>query len=393
MKGSIYAAQGVSSSKGDVHAAIARHDKGLFPGAFCKILPDYFTGDSEHCIIAHADGAGTKAALAYVAWREGLGLRVWRGIAQDGLVMNFDDVGCVGARGPFVASNSLGRNAFLITGDVIAALIDGAQEFCDEMTGLGIPCHVGGGETADIGDLDRTVTVDSTVVCRMERNKVIDASRMVPGDLIVGFSSTGQASWEKTSNSGIGSNGLTNARHSLLSGVYATRYPETFSPQMPSELVYYGNYQLTDPLPGGEGFTIGSALLSPTRTYLPLVKALLQGIPFGTIHGLIHCSGGGQTKIGNSGAPYNRYVKDNLFPVPPLFALIQSAGMTWEEMHAVYNMGHRLEAVVSGDERAQQCIDIAKFYNIEAKVVGHVERGDKLDREVVIRTPNGEFIY
>jgi phosphoribosylformylglycinamidine cyclo-ligase len=388
-----YAARGVSTGKEDVHQAVAKHDKGLFPGAFCKILPDYLTGSTEHCLVMHADGAGTKSALAYVAWREGFGLEVWEGISQCSLVMNLDDEGCVGALGPFIISNSIGRNKFLVPGEVIGTLIGGAQKFCDNMTDLGIPCYVGGGETADVGDLNRTVTVDSTIICRMERKSVIDASRMALGDWIVGFSSTGQAYWESEPNSGIGSNGLTNGRHSLFRKVYVEKYPETFAPQMPADLVYCGEYAVGNALPNADGFTIGSALLSPTRTYLPLIKKLLRIFSAQEIHGLIHCSGGGQTKIKKFGQPYNRYVKDNLFPVSPLFELIKGAGMSWREMYEVYNMGHRLEAIVATELHAQMCIGVARACGIEAKVIGRVEKGDKPEGEVLIKTPHGEFLY
>jgi phosphoribosylformylglycinamidine cyclo-ligase len=391
-----YQARGVSAGKAEVHAAIAGQDQGLFPGAFCKIVPDDLTGDPAHCLVMHADGAGTKSSLAYLAWMEGLGEQVWEGIAQDSLVMNLDDCACVGALGPFLVSNTIGRNAKRVPGTAIAGIVRGYQKVCELLAREGIPCRMTGGETADVGDLVRTVIADSTVVARIRRERVIDAARMAPGDLILGFSSTGQARWEERPNSGIGSNGLTNARHDLLGGYRAT-YPETFAPEIDPALAYSGSLELRDALPDGGGMSVGEALLSPTRTYLPLIRRLLEALPAADVHGLIHCSGGGQAKIlkfGAHGRPTgNRYVKDTLFPVPPLFAAIQrEVELSWAEMHTVYNMGHRLEAVVP--ERAvAACLDVAKDCAIDAQVVGRVEDRGAPGNEVVVRTAHGEFRY
>jgi phosphoribosylformylglycinamidine cyclo-ligase len=392
-----YQARGVSAGKAEVHAAIAGQDHGLFPGAFCKVVPDLITGDAAHCLVMHADGAGTKSSLAYLAWREGAGTGVWAGIAQDSLVMNLDDCACVGAMGPFLISNTIGRNAKRIPGEVIAAIVNGYQRLCDHLGALGIPCIMTGGETADIGDLVRTVVVDSTILVRLRRDEVIDAARMGPGDVIVGFSSTGQATWEDAPNSGMASNGLTSARHDLLHPDYRARYPESFAPEVDPALVYCGPHHLSDPLPGDAAFTAGSALLSPTRTYLPLIKRLLDSIPRKDLHGLIHCSGGGQSKIVRFGRGHhghgNRYVKNNLFPVPPLFTAIQAATrQSWSGMYAVYNMGHRLEAVVPRDAVAA-CLDAAKACRIDAQEVGHVEAAEGPGNEVVVKSPFGEFVY
>ncbi len=392
-----YQQRGVSAGKAEVHAAIRNQDLGLFPGAFCKIVPDLVADDPAQCLVVHADGAGTKSSLAYLAWREGLGAQVWAGIAQDSLVMNLDDCACVGALGPYLVSNTIGRNAKRIPGEVIAGIVNGYQALCDRLTGLGMPCIMTGGETADLGDLVRTVVVDSTITARLRRDRVVDAARMVPGDVIVGFSSTGQATWEDAPNSGMGSNGLTSARHDLLHADYRTKYPESFAPEIDPELVYCGPYRLTDPLPGDPSMTVGQALLSPTRTYLPLIKRLLEAVGVADLHGLIHCSGGGQSKIVRFGAGHrgkgNRYVKDNLFPVPPLFAAIQAATrQSWSGMYAVYNMGHRLEAIVPpGAVRA--CLDAAAACRIDAQVVGRVESADGAANEVVVKSPFGEFTY
>lgn len=392
-----YQARGVSASKAEVHSAIAKQDAGIFPGAFCKVVPDHITGDQDHCLVVHADGAGTKSSLAYLAWREGAGLKTWTGIAQDSLVMNLDDCACVGALGPYLISNTIGRNAKIIPGEVIAAIVAGYQHLCDRLSAQGIPCIMTGGETADLGDLVRTVVVDSTVAVRLRRDRVIDAGRMAPGDLIVGFSSTGQAAWEDVPNSGLGSNGLTSARHDLLHADYRLKYPESFAPEVDPAFIYCGPHHLNDPLPGDAAFTIGSALLSPTRTYLPLIKHLLEGLPHMDLHGLIHCSGGGQSKIVRFGglgrSRGNRYVKDNCFPVPPLFAAIQAAtGQSWSGMYSVFNMGHRLEAVVPPHAVAA-CLDAAQHCRIAAQVVGRVEAADGPTNEVVVKSPFGEFVY
>jgi len=392
-----YQARGVSAAKHEVHAAITGQDPGLFPGAFCKVIADALSGDPLHCLVMHADGAGTKSSLAYIAWMEGLGEAVWSGIAQDALVMNLDDCVCVGATGPFLISNTIGRNAKRIPGSVIKGIVSGYERMCAVLEREGIRCIMTGGETADVGDLVRTLIVDSTVVCRLPRREVIDAARMAPGDVIVGFSSTGRARWEDADNSGIGSNGLTSARHELLDGVYRARYPESFAPEIPSELVYSGSLGLTTPLEAGSQLTAGAALLSPTRTYAPLVKRLLAAVERSAIHGLIHCSGGGQAKIAKFGAPGqavgNRYVKDQLFPVTPLFAAIQrQAGLSWQEMHTVYNMGHRLEAVVTPTVAAT-CIAISQECGIAAQVVGRVEAAAGPGNEVQVRTAHGTFSY
>jgi phosphoribosylformylglycinamidine cyclo-ligase len=392
-----YRARGVSAAKADVHAAIATQDAGIFPGAFCKIMPDLLAGDAKQCLVIHADGAGTKSSLAYLAWREGFPPELWAGIAQDSLVMNLDDCACVGALGPFLISNTIGRNAKRIPGEVIARIIDGYQKLCDLLTRQGIPCHLAGGETADVGDLVRTIIVDSTVTARLPRDRVIDAGRMVPGDVIVGFSSTGQAAWEAMPNSGIGSNGLTSARHELLGHDYRTRFTETYAPEVEADLVYCGRFKLNDALPGDANFTVASALLSPTRTYLPLIRRLLEVMPRIDLHGLIHCSGGGQSKIvkfgGRGRKNGNRYVKDTLFNPPPLFeALKEATGQTWAEMYSVYNMGHRLEAIVPPN-RVDLCLAAARDARIDAQVVGRVESRDMPGNEVVIRTRHGEFKY
>jgi phosphoribosylformylglycinamidine cyclo-ligase len=395
-----YQSRGVSAGKQEVHDAITRQDAGLFPGAFCKIVPDDLTGDAETCLIMHADGAGTKASLAYLAARENFGTptlaQIWAGIAQDSLVMNLDDIACVGSLGPFLISNTIGRNAKLISGEVIAAIVNGYQAVCDQLSQFNIPCRMTGGETADVGDLVRTIIVDSTVVARMRRDQVIDAGRMAPGDVIVGFSSTGLAAWETTPNSGMGSNGLTSARHDLLGGDYRTKYPETYAPEVRQGLVYCGPHKLSDPLPG-DSIPVGQALLSPTRTYLPLIKRLIETIPRADLHGLIHCSGGGQSKIVKFGGlgrkNGNRYVKDNCFPVPPLFAEIQRAtGMGWAEMYSVYNMGHRLEVIVP-PAVVDLCLAAARDCRIEAQVVGRVESRDEPGNEVVVKSPHGTFQY
>jgi len=391
-----YQQRGVSAGKAEVHAAIAGQDAGLFPGAFCKLVPDLLTGDAAHCLLVHADTAGSKAALAYLAWKEGFGDQVWGGVAQDALVMNLDDCACAGALGPFLVSNTIGRNARRITAPVLKAVIEGYQQVCDLLAKEGIACVMTGGETADVGDLVRTIDIGCTVAARLRRDAVIDAGRMAPGDVIVGFSSTGQARWESTPNSGIGSNGLTNARHELLGG-YRERYPETYAPETSDALIYCGAAKLGDPLPGAEGMRVGDALLSPTRTYLPLIRRLIAAIPLSYLHGLIHCTGGGQSKILKFGAhgraTGNRYVKDNLFPVPPLFAALNArTGKGWAELYTVYNMGHRLEAVVP-ETQVAACLAAAGECRIDAKVVGRVEDRGVPGNEVVVTTPHGTFTY
>lgn len=394
MEMSRYEQRGVSSSKIEVHAAIEKLDRGLFPGAFCKILPDYLANDSMYCCMQHADGAGTKAGLAYLFWRATGNLEVWKGIIRDSLFMNLDDAGCVGALGPFLVSLSIGRNKALIPGEVIKTLIEGCQEVCDQMTELGIPCIFTGGETADLGDLVRTITVDNTVTVRFRRDEVIDAREITNPAYIVGFSSTGQARWETEPNSGMGSNGLTNARHDVLSRYYR-KFPETYAPETKLELVYCGDYGLYERLPGDNRFTIASALLSPTRTYLPLIKRLLEEVGRENILGFIHCSGGGQTKIGKFGQKGIVYHKYDPFPIPPLFKLLKEArGLSDRELYESYNMGHRLEAVVPTLKIAELCIKAAAADSIEAKVVGKVIPGDVPDhRKVVINTDSGQESY
>jgi phosphoribosylformylglycinamidine cyclo-ligase len=388
-----YQARGVSAGKAEVHAAIARQDAGVFPGAFCKIVVDSLTGSPEHCLVMHADGAGTKSSLAYLYWRETGDASVWPGIAQDSLVMNLDDCACVGAMGPFLISNTIGRNAKRIPGTVIKGIVDGYQQFCDQLTAEGIPCIMTGGETADVGDLVRTVIADSTITARLRRDEVIDAGSIAPGDVIVGFSSTGQATWESVPNAGMGSNGLTSARHELLGADYRARFTEAYAPEIDPSLVFCGKFKVTDPLPGDPRFTVGKAILSPTRTYLPLLKRLFAAIPRSEISGLIHCSGGGQSKIVKFGKPGNRYIKDNLFPVPPLFAALKEhTGQSWAEMYSVYNMGHRLEATLPA-HRVDSALAVARDCGIEARVVGRVESTGSAAREVVVRTAHGEFTY
>lgn len=388
-----YAERGISSGKEAVHKATGNLDKGLFPGAFCFIFPD-LAGDPEYGSIQHVDGAGTKSSLAYLAALEGSSVKkVWAGIAQDGLVMNVDDVGCVGAFRRMHISQIIGRNRFVISDEAIEAIIAGCKEFCDLLNRLDFDLVYVSGETADLPDLIRTVTVDNAVSTRIKLTDVIDASRMTPGDIIVGFSSTGQAFWENEPNSGMGANGLTNGRHDTLSPYYRT-VTESYSPEMPAGLAYRGIYRLTDPLPGDKRFTVGSALLSPTRTYLPLIRKLLELIPREHVHGLIHCSGGGQTKIKKFGRPGNLYVKDNLFPVPPLFAMLQEvSGLPWEQMFAAYNMGHRLEIVIPA-EFEEMCHIAASWANLEAQRIGHVEQNVSAESTgVIIKSPVGVFRY
>lgn len=388
MSGNRYEQRGVSSSKEDVHRAIASLDKGLFPRAFCKVVPDALTGSTEHCIVMHADGAGTKSSLAYAYWKETGDLSVWHGIAQDAVVMNLDDLLCVGATDGILLSSTIGRNKRLIPGEVVAALIDGTERFLEAMRALGIGITSTGGETADVGDLVRTVIVDSTVVCRMKRAEVIDNARIQPGDVIVALASDGQASYERLFNAGMGSNGLTSARHDVFAKELASEYPETFDPGTPAELVYSGQANLTDPLPGTP-LDFGKAVLSPTRTYAPILKQVLS-IMRADIHGMVHCSGGAQTKVLHF-VEGLRIVKDNLFPTPPLFTAIQRmSGTDWKEMYKVFNMGHRMELYVP-EARAAEIIAIAKSFNVDARIIGHVE-GAPL-KEVVLSGAHGTFTY
>ena len=383
-----YARRGVSASKEDVHNAIAHLDKGLFPHAFCKIVPDTLVGDPDFCTIMHADGAGTKSALAYLYWRETGDLSVWRGIAQDAIVMNTDDLICVGATGPILLSSTIGRNKNLIPGEVIAELINGTEEVLQMLRDHGIEIYSTGGETADVGDLVRTVIVDSTVVARMRRDAVISNDRIRAGDVIVGLSSFGQATYEIRYNGGMGSNGLTSARHDVLAHYLADQYPESFDPSVDKSLIYSGSKQLTDPA-DGTGLTVGQLILSPTRTYAPVAKVLLDELrPH--IHGLVHCSGGAQTKVLHF-VENVHIIKDNLFPIPPLFRLIQAeSGTSWQEMYKVFNMGHRLEIYLS-EEHAQRVIDISQSFGVDAQVIGRVEPyGGK---RVTIQSEVGTFWY
>ena len=383
-----YAQRGVSASKEDVHNAIAHLDKGLFPNAFCKIVPDTLAGDLDFCTIMHADGAGTKSALAYLYWRETGDLSVWRGIAQDAVVMNTDDLICVGATGPMLLSSTIGRNKTLIPGDVIAEIITGTETVLEMLRSHGIEIYSTGGETADVGDLVRTVIVDSTVIARMPRREVISNDRIQPGDVIVGLASFGQATYETTYNGGMGSNGLTSARHDVLAHYLADKYPESFDSAIDTSLIYSGSKSLTEPV-ANTGLTVGQLILSPTRTYAPVAKVLLNELrPH--IHGMVHCSGGAQTKVLHFVDDLH-IVKDNLFPIPPLFRLIQAeSGTSWQEMYKVFNMGHRLEIYLS-EEHAQRVIEISETFGIAAQVIGRVEAFD--GKQVTIESEVGTFVY
>ncbi|RRD62474.1 AIR synthase-related protein [Tannerella forsythia] len=383
-----YMQRGVSASKEDVHNAIKNIDKGLYPKAFCKIIPDVLGGDPEYCNIMHADGAGTKSSLAYLYWKETGDLSVWKGIAQDALIMNIDDLLCVGAIDNILVSSTIGRNKMLIPAEVVSAIINGTDELLAELRDMGVGVYATGGETADVGDLVRTIIVDSTVTCRMRRSDVIDNARIRPGDVIVGLASFGQATYEKEYNGGMGSNGLTSARHDVFARYLAEKYPESYDAAVPRELVYSGGMRLTDAI-DGVPLDAGKLVLSPTRTYAPVVKKLLDTMR-GEIHGMVHCSGGAQTKILHF-VDQVRVVKDNLFPVPPLFRLIrEQSGTDWAEMYKVFNMGHRLEIYLA-PERADEVIAVSKSFGIDAQVVGRVEPGEK--KELIIRSEFGEFIY
>ena len=382
-----YDLRGVSASKEDVHNAIKNVDKGLYPKAFCKIIPDLLGGDPQYCNIMHADGAGTKSSLAYAYWRETGDLSVWKGIAQDALIMNIDDLLCVGATDNILLSSTIGRNKMLIPGEVIAAIINGTEELLGELRELGVNIVSTGGETADVGDLVRTIIVDSTVTCRMRRSDVIDNARIAAGDVIVGLSSSGQATYEKEYNGGMGSNGLTSARHDVFSKAVAEKYPETYDHSVPEELVYSGSIGLTDAVPGVP-VDAGKLVLSPTRTYAPVIKKVLDAMR-SKIHGMVHCSGGAQTKVMHF-VTGKHVIKDNLFPVPPLFKLIQEqSGTDWKEMYKVFNMGHRMEIYVS-EELADDIISISRQFGIEAQVVGHIEEGKK---SLTIKSEFGTFEY
>lgn len=383
-----YNQRGVSASKDDVHKAIKSADKGLFPGAFCKIVPDLIGGDPDYCNIMHADGAGTKSSLAYAYWRETGDLSVWKGIAQDAIVMNTDDLLCVGATGTILLSSTIGRNKMVIPGEVIAGIINGTEIFLEKMRGWGVEIYSTGGETADVGDLVRTIIVDSTVITRMKRSDVIDNANIRAGDVIVGLASSGKATYEDEYNAGTGSNGLTSARHDLFNNSLAKKYPETYDSAIPDELVYSGNTGLTDPteIPGVDA---GKLLLSPTRTYAPVIVEILDKYR-NDIHGMIHCSGGGQTKILHF-IDKLHVVKNDLFELPPLFRMIKEQSNTaWEEMYRVFNMGHRMELYVDRS-KADSLIRISKKYGIDAKVVGYCEASEQ--KKLTIRSDYGEFQY
>jgi len=387
-----YNQRGVSASKEDVHNAIKNIDKGIFPQAFCKIIPDILGNDQEYCNIMHADGAGTKSALAYVYWKETGDLSVWKGIAQDAIIMNLDDLICVGATENILLSSTIGRNKNLIPGEVIAAIINGTEEILAELREQGISIYSTGGETADVGDLVRTIIVDSTVTCRMKREEVISNHNIQAGDVIVGLSSSGKASYESEYNGGMGSNGLTSARHDVFNKTVASAYPESFDPAVPFDLVFSGSKALTDEIAIDENTTVtaGKLVLSPTRTYAPVIKKVLESYR-SQIHGLVHCSGGAQTKVLHFINDDVHVIKDNLFPVPPLFQLIQEqSGTTWEEMYKVFNMGHRMELYVP-EAIATDIIEISKSFNIDAQIVGRVEAGDK--KQVTIQSEKGTFQY
>ena len=380
--------RGVSATKEDVHNAIKNIDKGLYPKAFCKIIPDILGGDPDYCNIMHADGAGTKSSLAYAYWRETGDLSVWKGIAQDALIMNIDDLLCVGAVDNILVSSTIGRNKNLVPGSVISAIINGTDELLAELRSMGVGVYATGGETADVGDLVRTIIVDSTVTCRMKRSDVIDNANIRPGDVIVGLSSSGKATYEDKYNGGMGSNGLTSARHDVFNKSIAEKYPETYDHSVPEDLVYSGGLSLTDSVDGSP-LNAGELVLSPTRTYAPVIKKILDSLR-SKIHGMIHCSGGAQTKVLHF-VDGVRVVKDNLFPIPPLFRTIQEQSHTdWSEMYKVFNCGHRFEIYLPA-EYADEIISISKSFGIDAQIVGRVEESDKT--ELIIKSEFGEFQY
>lgn len=383
-----YNLRGVSASKEDVHNAIKNIDKGIFPKAFCKIIPDILGGDPDYCNIMHADGAGTKSSLAYMYWRETGDLSVWRGIAQDALIMNIDDLLCVGATDNILVSSTIGRNKLLVPGEVISAIINGTEELLAELRTLGVNAYSTGGETADVGDLVRTIIVDSTVTCRMKRKDVVSNEHIRPGDVIVGLSSYGKASYEKEYNGGMGSNGLTSARHDVFAKYLAAKYPESYDNAVPEELVYSGKLKLTDQI-AELGIDAGKLVLSPTRTYAPVIKKLLDEMR-PRVHGMVHCSGGAQTKVMHF-VENMRVVKNNLFPVPPLFSIIQEqSGTDWHEMYKVFNMGHRMEVYVDAED-AQRVIDISRSFDIDARIIGYTQAADH--NELIIESDKGRFEY
>lgn len=384
-----YNLRGVSAAKEDVHNAIKNIDKGIFPKAFCKIIPDILGGDDEYCNIMHADGAGTKSSLAYMFWKETGDINVWKGIAQDAIVMNTDDLLCVGAVDNILVSSTIGRNKMLIPGEVISAIINGTDELLADMREMGVGIYPTGGETADVGDLVRTIIVDSTVACRMKKSDVIDNSKIQPGDVIVGLSSSGQATYEKSYNGGMGSNGLTSARHDVFSKYLATKYPESFDNSIPQELVYSGTKTLTEQIEG-LGIDAGQLVLSPTRTYAPVIRKILDA-KRNKIHGMIHCTGGAQTKVLHFINDNCKIIKDNMFAVPPLFKIIKEESNTdWKEMYQVFNMGHRMEIYVSPED-AEEIIQISKSFNIDAQIIGHVEEDNK--PSLTIKSEFGVFNY
>lgn len=384
-----YSLRGVSASKEDVHNAIKNIDKGLFPKAFCKIVPDYLTNDDNYCLIMHADGAGTKSSLAYMYWKETGDLSVWKGIAQDALIMNIDDLLCVGATDNILLSSTIGRNKNLIPAEVISAIINGTEELIAELKNFGVTINSTGGETADVGDLVRTIIVDSTVTARMKRSDVIDNAAIQAGDVIVGFASFGQAKYEKTYNGGMGSNGLTSARHDVFANYLAHKYPESFDNAVPDDLVYSGTIQLTDAIEGSP-IDAGKLVLSPTRTYAPIIKSILDKYTPKEIHGMVHCSGGAQTKVLHF-VDNLHIIKDDLFPIPPLFKLIQEQSKTnWKEMYQVFNCGHRMEVYVT-NEIAQDIISISESFGVEAKIVGKVTAYDS--KKLTIKSEFGTFEY
>ncbi|UII78807.1 AIR synthase related protein [Flagellimonas sp. CMM7] len=384
-----YAQRGVSASKEDVHNAIKNIDKGLFPKAFCKIVPDHLTGSQDHCLIMHADGAGTKSSLAYMYWKETGDVSVWKGIAQDALVMNIDDLICVGAVDNIMLSSTIGRNKNLIPGEVISAIINGTEELIADLKKHGMTIHSTGGETADVGDLVRTIIVDSTVTARIKRNEVIDNANIKAGDVIVGLASFGQATYETEYNGGMGSNGLTSARHDVFGKYLAEKYPESFDESVPEELVYSGNTKLTDEVPDSS-LNAGKLVLSPTRTYAPIIKKILEKYSSEQIHGMVHCSGGAQTKILHF-VEQLHIIKDNMFSIPPLFKLIQEqSGTDWKEMYQVFNCGHRMELYVN-EQVADDIISISKSFNVDAQIVGRVENAEH--KKLTIKSEFGVFEY
>jgi phosphoribosylformylglycinamidine cyclo-ligase len=384
-----YAKRGVSSQKEDVHKAIENIDKGLFPMSFCKIIPDYLAGSQDHCVVMHADGAGTKSSLAYLYWKETGDLKVWKGIAQDALIMNVDDLLCVGATDNILVSSTIGRNKNVIPGDVIAEIIKGTESIVEDLRNHGISIHTTGGETADVGDLVRTIIVDSTVTARLRRDEVIDNANIKAGNVIVGLSSSGQASYETEYNGGMGSNGLTSARHDVLANYLSEAYPESFDPKVPKDLIYSGSKKLTEKI-SEDLPNVGKMILSPTRTYAPIVKKVFAKLGRASIDGMVHCSGGAQTKILHF-IENLHIVKDNMFEVPPLFKLIQDESQTdWKEMYQVFNMGHRMEFYVD-ESIAQDIVDISKSFNVDAKIIGRVEAS--VSKSLSISSVYGHFEY